>query len=105
MDQQEKDYAAAAEWAEHEMVLSADSTTALRGEAAAAFGRDMVARAVGRPALDPAAARGEHSPRRQVRLSQAVSDEVDHLAATQGRTAAEVMRDAIADYLTRNKAG
>lgn len=105
MSEQEKDYAAVAAWAEHEMVLPTDSKTALRGEAAAAFGRDLVARAVGRPALDPATARGEHSPRRQVRLPQTLSDDVDQLAATQGRTAAEVMRDAIADYLTRNKAG
>lgn len=93
-----------AAWAEHEMVLPVDSTTALRGEAAAAFGRNMVARAVGRPALDPAAAHGEHSPMRQVCLPQALSDDVDHLAAIQGRTAAEVTRYAIANYLTRNKA-
>ncbi len=105
MSDQGKDYAAAAAWAEHEMVLPVDSTTALRGEAAAAFGRGMVARAVGRPALDPAAAAGEHSPRRQVRLPRALSDDVDQLAATQGRTAAEVMREAITDYLTRNQAG
>ncbi len=105
MSEQEKDYAAAAAWAEHEMVLPANSKTALRGESAAAFGRDLVARAVGRPALDPAAAAGGHSPRRQVRLPQALSDDVDQLAATQGRTAAEVMREAITDYLVRNQAG
>lgn len=44
------------------MVLPVNSKTALRGEVAAAFGRDLVARAVGRPALDPAAAAGGTPP-------------------------------------------
>ena len=96
----EKDfYADAAEWAERDMVLPTNSTTALRGDDAAAF----LARAVGRPALDPDAARGEYSPRRQVRLPRALSDDIDELAAAQGRAASSVMREAIADYVDRNK--
>lgn len=46
---------------------------------------------------------GEHSPAVRFAGPKALNDDVDQLAATQGRTAAEVMRDAIADYLTRNK--
>ena len=100
----EKDFSAdAAEWAERDMVLPTNSTTALRGDDAAAFGRGVLARAVGRPALDPDAARGEYSPRRQVRLPRALSDDIDELAAAQGRAASSVMREAIADYVDRNK--
>lgn len=101
---QSKDYTAAADWAEHEMVLPKNSGSALVGDDAAAFGKDLLRRA-GRPSVDPAAAPGEHSPRRQVRLPKALSDDVDHLAKAQGRSAAEVMRNAIADYLSRSKAG
>lgn len=36
------DYDAAAEWAEHDMKLPKNSQTALRGEAAADFGRDLI---------------------------------------------------------------
>ncbi|GAA1664502.1 hypothetical protein GCM10009745_02870 [Kribbella yunnanensis] len=37
----------AAEWAEHDMALPEDSKSALRGFAAAAFGRDLVERSRG----------------------------------------------------------
>ncbi|MGL4175074.1 MAG: CopG family ribbon-helix-helix protein [Dermatophilaceae bacterium] len=101
----EKDrYDALSEWAERGMTIDADEPTILRGESATAFGREMLERAgVGRPRLDPTEAVTGRSPRRQVRLSQALSDRVDKLAATQGRAASEVMRDAISDYLDRNQ--
>ncbi len=106
MSEQTKDYAAAAQWAEDHMTPEANSAHALHGEAAAAYGRALLERAgVGRPRLDPTEDVTGRSPRRQVRLPQTLSDNVDHLAAAQGRTAAEVMRDAIADYLIRNQAG
>jgi hypothetical protein len=41
----EDDYAAAAHWAEHEMVLPPNSRTALHGAAAAQFARALLVRA------------------------------------------------------------
>lgn len=38
----EKDYKAAAEWAEHDMALAGDSESSLRGDEAVAFGRALV---------------------------------------------------------------
>ena len=65
----EKDYQAAADWAEHDMTLKPGTTTALRGEAAAAQGRAALERAQGgRPSIDPNAKPGQHSRTRQVRL-------------------------------------
>ena len=106
MSDQSKDYAAAAEWAEHHYTPEENSARALHGEAAAAHGRALLERAgVGRPRLDRSEDARGRSPRRQVRLPQSLSDDVDQLATAQGRTAAEVMRDAIADYMMKNKAG
>ena len=68
-----KSYEAAAEWAERDATLPARSATALRGDDAAEFGRSVVARALGRPSIDPGAKPGEQAPRRQVRLPRAVS--------------------------------
>jgi hypothetical protein len=42
----DKDYQAAADWAEHEMGLKPHSTTARRGAAAGEFGRELVERAL-----------------------------------------------------------
>lgn len=43
----EHDYADGAEWAEHDMTLKLGSSTALRGPAAAAHGRELLERATG----------------------------------------------------------
>ena len=83
MGQQVKGYTAAVDYDEHEIVLPVGSGTALRGEGAAGFGRELVARVVGRPAWDRAVTRGEYSPRRQVRLPQTLSGNVGQLAAIQ----------------------
>jgi len=65
----EKDYQAAADWAEHDMSLKPGSRTALRGEAAASHGSATLVRALGgRPSIDPNAKPGQHSRTRQVRL-------------------------------------
>ncbi len=45
MGSTEKDCQQAAEWAEHDMTVKPASATALRGEAAATFGRDLLERA------------------------------------------------------------
>lgn len=93
------DHQALSEWAENEMTLPTNSTTALRGADAAAAGRALLERAGGgRPPLDPNAQPGEESPRRQVRLPKPLSDSVDAIAARQGRRPADVMREAIAAY-------
>jgi len=105
-----------AKWAENEMTLNPGSSTALRGEAAAARGRaaleaalggsDAVERAIhggGRPSIDPAAAPGKHSRTRQVRLAADVSSQLDQLAAAQHRRPSDLLRDAVAAYLDTHK--
>ncbi len=100
-----KDYAAAADWAENEMTLDPASATALRGEAAAAFGRELLERATaGRPSIDPAAVPGKHSPARQVRLAERQSLRLDRLAERQGRRPSALLRDALDEYLDRAEA-
>jgi hypothetical protein len=101
----EKDYDAAAEWAEHDMALPENSRSALRGEVAAEFGRDLIERSRGgRPSVDPDAGPGEKSPVRQVRLPRAVDNDLVALAASQHRNLSEVMREAIVEYLTTHRA-
>ena len=103
----EKDYQAAADWAEHDidwaehdMTLKPASTTALRSAAAAAHGRAALERALGgRPSIDPNAKPGQHSRTRQVRLPADINDRLDQTAAAQHRRASDVMRDALAEYL------
>ncbi|QDO88725.1 hypothetical protein FNH13_10650 [Ornithinimicrobium ciconiae] len=97
-----KDYSDAADWAEHDMELPKDSKSALRGHAAAEFGAEVLRRAGGRPALDPTATPGAHSPRRQVRLPQELSDQVDELATRTATRPASIMRQAIQDYVDRH---
>ena len=97
-----KDYNDAADWAEHDMVLPKNSKSALRGHDAAAFGAEVLRRAGGRPALDPTATAGTHSPRRQVRLPQELSDQVDELATRAGTRPASIMRQAIQDYVDQH---
>lgn len=96
-----KDYDAAAEWAETEMTLPKNSATARRGDQAAAYGKAVLERALGgRPSIDPDAGPGQHSKVRQVRLSQAVNDQLEAVAHHQRRRTSDVMRDALAEYLS-----
>lgn len=97
-----KDYQAAADWAENDMTLKPTSATALRGEAAAAHGRRELERAMGgRPSIDPDAGPGEHARVRQVRIPADVNRRLERVAGSQHRRASDVMRDALAEYLTR----
>jgi len=95
-----KDYteaAACAEGADLELPMGPGT---LHGEAAANFGRQVSAKAPGgRPSLT---APGEHSPRRQVRLPQDLSDTLDQRALEEGRTAGAIMREAIELYLRQS---
>ncbi len=96
----DKDYNALADWAEHDMTLPRNSSTALRGADAAEAGRALLERAgAGRPALDPTTARGSESPKRQVRLPRPLSEQLDRIAAQQHRRPSAVMRDAVAEYI------
>ncbi len=99
MAKTQKDYDALADWAENEMTLTERSSTATRGPAAAELGRDLLQRSAGRPSLSGDARPGEHSPKRQVTLPKDISNGVDALAAREGRKAAEVMREAITEYV------
>lgn len=74
------------------------------GAAAADHGRAAIRRAGGRPSIDPDADAGAASPRRQVRLPRALSEQLDALAEREHRSASDVMRDAIADYISRRSA-
>ena len=113
----EQEYQAAADWAEHEMDLSqATSGAERRGAAAATHGRQMLEQAAGgpaeleklvrgRPSIDPAAGPGEHSRVRQVRLPAAQNQQLDALAASEGRRPSDLMREAVAEYLATHRAG
>jgi hypothetical protein len=76
------------------------------GTTATEASRELLRRAGGRPSVDPAAEPGAHSPRRQVRLSRSLSDQVDALAKRDNRSPSDLMRDAIAEYVdTHQQAG
>jgi len=101
-----KDYQAAADWAEHDMTLKPNSTTTLRGEAAAEHGRAALERALGgRPSIDPSAKPGQHSRTRQVRLPNDINTKLDEVAAAQNRRPSEIMRAALAEYLEHAETG
>lgn len=100
-DQAARDAALAA-WAE-EVQIDPDDPKLLRGQDAQAYGRDLLAR-VGRRPLDPDQPKGQKAPRRQVRLPAGLSDAVDQLAGEQNKKPSEVMRTAIAEYISRHKA-
>ncbi len=98
------DYDAAAEWAEHDMQLPKNSKTALRGKAAAEFGRDLIERSRGgRPSIDPAAPPGEKSPVRQVRFPRALDADLLAFAEQSHITPSEVVREAVREYLEAHR--
>ncbi|MEU0092739.1 CopG family transcriptional regulator [Kribbella sp. NPDC006257] len=100
----EKDYDAAAEWAEHDMRLPAGSKSSLRDADAAAFGRELVERSQGgRPSIDPDAGPGEKSPVRQVRLPRALNADLDAFARSHHRKPSDVLREALSEYLATHK--
>jgi len=101
----DKEYYAAADWAEKEMTLKPGSTAALHGTAAADLGRRVVERSTeGRPTLDPSANPGKHSRVRQVRLPSDLAGSLDTLARAQNRRVSDLMRDALADYVSTHRA-
>lgn len=110
----EDEWNAAAEWAE-QVELPEPARHALRGQEAAAYGRAMmeaalggaaeVERAIGgRPPLTPNAPVGHHARKRQVRLPTDLDAALDTRAAAEGRTASDILRAALTDYLTTHPA-
>jgi len=97
-------YRDAAEWAEHDMELPKNSTTALRGQAAADFGRDLIERSRrGRPSIDPDKAPGEQTRVRQVRLPGTMDDNLVAFADEHHTNPSAVMRDALQEYLETHR--
>jgi hypothetical protein len=98
------DYDAAAEWAEHDMQLPKNSETALRGQAASDFGRDLIERSRGgRPSIDPDATPGDKSPVRQVRFPRSLDADLVAFAEHSNTTPSEVVRDAVREYLEAHR--
>jgi len=58
----------------------------------------------GRPAADPNAQAGQHSPVRQVRLPAEVNERLAALAKAQHRRPSDVIRAALADHLAAHPA-
>lgn len=70
----------------------------LHGRRAAEASRELLRRA-GRPSIDPDPEATGATPRRQVRLPRSLNTRLDAAAAEQGRSASDIMRDAITAYL------
>ena len=96
-----KDFSAAADWAEREMTLPKHSTSARRGKVASAFGRDLLAKAGGRPPL-PEDQRLAATV--QVRLTAAEKRDLTELAERLGLKPSVVARRALHAYLAGHRA-
>ena len=96
-----KDYSAAADWAEHEMTLPQNSTSARRGQAAASLGRDLLAKAGGRPSLPD---EQRLAATVQVRMTAAEKRDLAELAERLGRNPSAVARDALHAYVAEHRA-
>ena len=71
------------------------------GAASQTATQELLRRATGRPSVDPHAEPGAHAPRRQVRLPRQISDRVDAIAEKEKRSASDVMREAISQYISQ----
>ena len=91
--------AEASAWAEDDMVLPIASVTARRRPEAVALGRELFARAGGRPSIDAEAEPGQRARVRQVRVSARTDRGLQSVAEQQGRRVSAVMRDAVEEYL------
>lgn len=108
-----KKHDALSAWAESDTPTIRPEAAVLRGDAASKAARDLlaaaaedpadaaaVARAAGRPALDPTTP--GKSPVWQLRAPQDLDARVRALASAQGRSVSAVLRDAASEYLTRH---
>lgn len=109
-------YRRMAEWAENEMELKPDSTTALRGGDAAAHARAMFEAAGldvadlnkvigGRPSLDPDAAPGTRSPKLNFRVPAPVNQALTAQAGVLGMSTSALARKIIEEWLNAHQPG
>lgn len=96
-----EDYSAAADWAERDMTLPRNSTSARRGQAAADFGRDLLAKAGGRP---PMPDDQRLAATVQVRLTVTQKRELAELADRLGVKPSALARDALHAYVAEHRA-
>jgi len=103
----EKDCQQAAEWAEHDMTVKPASATALRGEAAATSGRDLLdsSSRTWRTPVDRPEGATSSGEVRQVRLPAAVNDQLAALAHTEHCSPSGIIRAALAEYIAAHTAG
>lgn len=86
-------------WAESDEPVTIEGRT-LTGKDAANAGRQALAKA-GRPTLGEENAIGHgRSPRRQVRLDRQTNERLDSYAKHHGKTASQVIREALEEFLT-----
>ena len=100
------DWDAMADWAESDDVFVRPATARTRtGKEAQAVGQEILERFAGRPNVGHTRAQGSgNSPRRQVRLPEDINTQLDRYAAQTGKTASQVIRDALESYLSANAA-
>lgn len=103
-DTNQEHYQRLAEWAESDD-REIHPDRALRGRRAAEASRELLRRAGGRPSIDPDPDASGAAPRRQVRLPRNLNTRLDNLAAEQGRSASDIMRDAIDAYAKGSVSG
>jgi predicted transcriptional regulator len=103
-DINQEHYQRLAEWAESDD-REIHPDRALRGRRAAEASRELLRRAGGRPSIDPDPDASGAAPRRQVRLPRNLNTRLDNLAAEQGRSASDIMRDAIEAYAKGSVSG
>jgi len=114
--QEQERYHQMSDWAENEMELKPDSTTALRGADAAAHARAMLEAAGvdvgelnkligGRPSLDPDAAPGAHSPKLNFRVPEPVNAALTAQAKTMKLTNSALARKIITEWLNSHQPG
>lgn len=96
-----------AEWAESDEFTISSSATVVPADSRDAeellegvFGREELGRLRGRPSLSGRVGAGA-SPKRQVRLPRELDELLVARAAAEHRSPSELMRDAVAEYLSR----
>lgn len=87
------------------MDFDPDAPGVLYGDQDAETGRAMFSRALGGcPSIDPAAAPGQHSRNRTVRLSAELEMQLIRIAAQQNRRPTDVIRHAVGEHLREHRA-
>lgn len=103
-DINQEHYRKLAEWAESDD-REIHPDRALHGRPAAEASRELLRQAGGRPSIDPDPDASGAAPRRQVRLPRTLNTQLDNLAAERGRSASDLMRDAITAYARGSVSG